>query len=223
MTKKKKQGLPRWKKLLVVALGAATIGGGTLAVNNINYIRGEKVIEVVDGDTFRIENGQPIRLAGINAPEINNCMGKDAKNALSSLILNKRVHLREPEVDHYGTRVMSLVYLNGTLINETMVRAGLAEYDNWAGSQKSRMDDANIYARENKIGIFGPECYRPDPPNSQCTIKGNFDTTRYKKIYYLPHCNGYYQTFILTYQGDSWFCTEAEAKKAGFTKSDTCK
>ena len=46
MAKKKKQAVPRWKKLLVAALGAATIGGGALAVSNINYIRGEKVVEV---------------------------------------------------------------------------------------------------------------------------------------------------------------------------------
>jgi endonuclease YncB( thermonuclease family) len=199
------------------------IAGGAVAAGNINYFRGEKVISVYDGDTFQIENNQPIRLAGINAPEIHNCMGEDAKNALTSLILNKRVQLREPEVDQTRSRVMSLVYLNGTLINEVMVRAGLAEYENQAGSQKARMDAANTYARENHIGIYGPECYKPDPPNAHCIIKGNFDTTRYKKIYYLPRCGGYYQTFILTYQGDAWFCTEAEARAEGFTKSETCK
>lgn len=197
--------------------------GGALATGNLPYLKEEKVIEVVDGDTFIIENHQSIRLYGLNAPELENCMGQDAKHALSSLILDKRVQLREPVADQGTRRVMTLVYSDEKLINEVMIRAGFAEYENQAGSQKARMGAANTYARENHIGIFGPECYKPDPPNPTCTIKGNFDTTRYKKIYYLSQCNGYHQTFILKYQGDDWFCTEKEVQAAGFEKSETCK
>jgi endonuclease YncB( thermonuclease family) len=232
MARKKKRTIPRWtrrsgtarwKKLLVAALAAGTIGGGALAAGNLPYFKGEKVIEVVDGDTFIIENKQPIRLYGINAPDIHYCFGKEAQQALSSLILGKRVQLREPEVDRFGRRVMSLVYVNGVLVNEVMIRAGFAEYENEGGSQGARMDEANTYARENHIGIYSPECYRPEPPHPSCTIKGNFDKTKYKKIYFTPQCGGYPQVFILKYQGDDWFCTEAEAKRAGFVQSETCK
>ncbi len=223
MRRKKKRTIPRWKKLLVAALGAATIGGGALAAGNLPYFKGEKVIEVVDGDTFIIENHQPIRLYGINAPDITYCYGKEAKQALSTLILGKRVQLREPEVDRYGRRVMSLVYENGVLINEVMVRAGFGEYGNEGGSQKTRMDAANTYARENHVGIYSSECSQADPPNPSCTIKGNNDTNQREKIYFLPQCWGYGRVLILKFQGDEWFCTEAEARAAGFTKSETCK
>src|SRR3989338_7758343 len=39
-----------------------------------------KIIRVIDGDTFDLENGERIRLALINAPEYpKDCMGVDAK------------------------------------------------------------------------------------------------------------------------------------------------
>lgn len=222
MRRKKKQAVPRWKKLLIAALAAGTIGGGALAAGNLPYFKGEKVIEVVDGDTFIIENHQPIRLYGLNAPEVENCMGKEAKQALTTLILGKRVQLREPLSEGHG-RVMALVYQDKVLINEVMIRAGLAEYGGQGLSQNARMKSANVYARNNKIGIFSPTCYQTEPPNPACIIKGNFDNAQYKKIYITPACINYSNVIIQKHQGDDWFCTETEAKRAGFVKSDTCK
>lgn len=222
MASKKKHTVPRWKKLLVAGLAAATVGGGALATGNLPYLKGEKVIEVVDGDTFIIENKQPIRLYGINAPDLKNCMGNDSKRALSTLILGKRVQLREPVTDRGTRRVMALVYQNGTLINEVMIRAGLAQYYGEGQSQAERMKNANVYARGNNIGIYSPRCYQTEPPNPNCAIKGNFNDYSDKKEYFTPACDHYGQVIILKYQGDDWFCTEAEARKAGFTKSDTC-
>ena len=222
MAKKKKKSVPRWKKLLVAALGAATIGGGALATGNLPYFKGEKVIYVVDGDTFITENHQSVRLAGLDAPELENCMGQDAKKALSTLILGKRVQLRDLKADPFR-RIMALVYVNSTLVNEVMIRAGLAQYTEQADREKARLVNANTYARTHTIGIFSPVCYQLEPPDPTCNIKGNNDTKVNKKFYYTPACHNYSQVIIMKYQGDAWFCTETEAKNAGFTKSDTCK
>lgn len=222
MKRKKKSTIPRWKKLLVAALAAGTIGGGALAAGNLPYFKGEKVIRVLDGDTFLIESLQSIRLYGINAPELGNCMGGDAKQALSTLILGKRVQLREPVSDP-NRRIMALVYQNGTLVNEVMIRAGLAAYTGQGQSQQERMKSANEYARNTHIGIYSPICYQVKPPDPDCVIKGNVDIYNNTKIYYTPACKYYSPVIVEKYRGDDWFCTEAEAKKAGFTKSDTCK
>lgn len=221
MAKKKKQAVPRWKKLLVAALGAATIGGGVLTAGNLTYFKGEKVIRVLDGDTFLLESYQPIRLYGIDAPELGNCMSEDAKNALTKLIQGKRVQVREP-IAEGNRRIMALVYSDKLLINEVMLRAGLAQYLGEGGSQMARLRAANDYARTNHVGIYSPLCYQPDPPNPACAIKGNDDIRQNKKFYYLPDCPYYTKVVVMKFQGDAWFCTETEAKKAGFTKSDTC-
>jgi endonuclease YncB( thermonuclease family) len=218
---RKKSTVTRWKKLLVAALAAGTIGGGVLAVSNINFIRGEKVVDVIDGDTFFIENHQRIRLSGVNAPELGLCMASDAKNALSSLILGKRVHLRSPVSDRYG-RIMALVYHDKTFVNELMLRSGLSQYDGAGKNQREHLYQADIYARTNKIGIYSEACTQTASPNPTCLIKGNVNTSTNHKDYFLPSCGFYSAVIVYTFEGDAWFCTEAEAKKAGFTKSDTC-
>lgn len=222
MAKKKKQAVPRWKKLLVAALAAGTIGGGALATGNLPYFKGEKVIYVVDGDTFITENHQRIRLSGVNAPELGLCMASDAKNALSSLILGKRVHLRSPVADRYG-RIMALVYQDKTFVNDLMLRSGLTQYEGAGKNQREQLYQADIYARNNKIGIYSTTCTQTEPPNPSCTIKGNVNTSTDHKDYFLPSCGFYSAVIVYTFEGDAWFCTETEAKNAGFTKSDTCK
>lgn len=218
---RKKKSMPRWRKLLIAGLAAATIGGGALAAGNLPYFKGEKVIRVLDGDTFLIESYQPIRLYGTDAPEMGNCMSEDAKNALTKLILGKRVQIREPISDP-NRRIMALVYSGNILVNEVMIRSGFSQYIGQGQSQISRLRAASDYARSNHIGIYSPTCYQTEPPNPKCAIKGNVDTTLHKKIYYTPDCPYNSKVIIMKNQGDEWFCTENEAKNAGFIKSDTC-
>src|SRR3989344_4300184 len=149
------------------------------------YLTGDKVASVTDGDTFRIENKQPIRLYGVDAPEVENCMGPEAKRRLTALILSKRVMIRQPYTDPWR-RVMALVYVDGKLVNEIMVREGLAEYSGLGRDEAARMGAANSEARANKRGIFSERCYQKDPPDLKCPIKGNI--TLNVKTYYLPDC-----------------------------------
>ena len=43
-----------------------------------------------------------------------------------------------------------------------------------------------------------------------------------KKIYHYPGCSEYEQTVVELDIGEQWFCSEEEARKAGFTKSEHC-
>ncbi len=182
---------------------------------------GEEVVEVVDGDTFFIGNRQPIRLYGVDAPAVEYCMGKEAKTELTNLIAGKTVVLKEPLSDHTG-RVMALVYVDGTLVNEIIIRKGLALYKRQAGSETETMKQANDYARANNLGIFSPECYQQVPPDPNCAIKGNYHEGKRSWVYVRPDCRYYDQVMIEKNFGERWFCSEAEALKAGFAPSDTC-
>jgi endonuclease YncB( thermonuclease family) len=218
MPKKKTKALI-WKKFLAAALATITIGG---AASVHPYFRGEKVVEVVDGDTIILENRQPIRLYGLNAPELSYCLGSEAKEALTKLTLGKRVYIREPLSDGRG-RVMALIYnKEGLLANEAMVRSGLSQYKRQGGSETKRLKEASDYARENHIGIYSPTCYQTEPPNPRCTIKGNHDEHTGRAYYFSTACNYYSLVTVQKHQGDNWFCTEKEAKDAGFTKSPDC-
>lgn len=213
------------KKGLVAAtlVGTAILAGaGLMNVNRRPIITTETVVEVVDGDTFFIENRQPIRLKGLDAPELENCLGKESKKALEQLILNKQVLLKEPIVDPYK-RIIALVYIDGKSVNEYMIKNGFAYYRSATTLELPNLKAANDYAREHKIGILSAACYQKDPPDPKCPIKGNFDDNSDKKVYFLPGCSYYDATVIMRFRGEQWFCSEAEALKAGFEKSKYCK
>lgn len=213
------------KSFLVFKYVILIIFGVVLGVFSIKYQSGvdggELVVEVVDGDTFIIENRQPIRLYGLDAPELENCYGKEAKEKLKQLVFEKRVLVKEPLSDKTG-RVMALVYVDGVLVNELMVKEGYGVYRRQAGSATDLLKAANEYARENSLGIFSSECYQKEPEDGKCNIKGNIEEREGRKIYFLPECANYDQVIIEKFQGESWFCSEKEAKEEGFSKSATC-
>lgn len=183
---------------------------------------GDRVVKIIDGDTFKLQNKQTIRLASIDAPELDKCLGQDSKKALSKLILGKRVVLLEPYADQYD-RVMALILSDGQVINEIMVRNGYAvdTYDNF--SAKKALQDANDYARANNLGIFSQNCSQTIPPDPDCFIKGNHDQRQNRKLYSYPGCTNYNRTVVDLWQDDQWFCSESEALKAGYTRSGDCQ
>jgi len=219
MSLKKGKKISRVKKLAIAAMATTIIGGGAV-VTQLPYFVGEKVIEVVDGDSFTIATNQRIRIVSLNAPETGFCYAKEAKVALTKMILGKKVVLRNPETDNFG-RIMALVYVNGILVDEYMVRNGYALSMYQSGDENPKIKAANNFARANHLGIFSPECYQIDPPNPKCVIKANINTEK-NQYYFLPGCKNYAITIVEKYKGEEWFCTEEEAQKAGYTLEPLC-
>jgi micrococcal nuclease len=137
------------------------------------------VTEVIDGDTFRLSNGEKVRLLGMDAPEMNESdkldrdseqSGRD-KNTIKKLgtlsaeyvkkLANgKNVYLeKEPggdDRDKYG-RLLRYIYLeDGTLINGKIIRDGYAYvYDRYQLSKTREFKQYEKEARENKRGLWG--------------------------------------------------------------------
>ena len=205
----------------VAVLTAVVIAGTGKAFKNFvdPY---ETVFRVVDGDTFILEaNKQAVRLFGIDAPELNNCYGQESLSRLSGLLKKEKVQLKEPVVDKFG-RIVALAFVNGKLVNETMIKEGYAAYRSEPGSGKEAMKAAHEQAKSAKIGIYSPTCTDETPPDPKCAIKGNNDLDRNEYLYLLPTCPYYHTVIIRRFEGDQWFCSESEAKKAGFKLSPAC-
>lgn len=85
------------------------------------------VTKIIDGDTIVIENGDHVRLLGIDADEPNHPCYYEAKNRLESLILGKMVVLEKNQTDkdQYG-RLLRYVFLNNRNINLQLIEEGLA-------------------------------------------------------------------------------------------------
>lgn len=88
-----------------------------------------KVIGIADGDTFTLltkDNKQvKIRLHGIDCPEKKQDYGTVAKQFVSDLIFGKVLTVQQTDIDRYG-RIIAIVPINGTTLNEMLLRNGLA-------------------------------------------------------------------------------------------------
>lgn len=54
---------------------------------------------------------------------------------------------------------------------------------------------------------------------ASCEIKGNISINTGERIYHVPGQEFYSQTRISPQHGERWFCTEAEARSAGWRKA----
>jgi micrococcal nuclease len=186
------------------------------------YSRVNTVTEVYDGDTFTLGDGQRVRLIGVNAPEIGRCLADEAKIRLSDLVLHKIVRVTEDKRDTYG-RKMGLVYVGNLLVNEIMLKEGLARPDYTSNSQSEKLKAAFHYASDNKLGIHSKcEIVNPTPPSPDCVIKGNIEASSGIKYYHLPTCRHYKQIVLNEDQGERFFCSEQEASAAGFHLAPDC-
>lgn len=60
-----------------------------------------------------------------------------------------------------------------------------------------------------------PQASSSDGPANGCKIKGNINS-KGDKIYHMPGSQYYERTQIDLPQGERWFCTERQAKDAGW-------
>lgn len=58
-------------------------------------------------------------------------------------------------------------------------------------------------------------------PSGECNIKGNISSSK-ERIYHVPGCASYNQTKIDTSKGERMFCSEEEARAAGWRKALNC-
>ena len=123
-----------------------------------------KVIGTADGDTITVlrDNEQVrVRLYGIDCPEDGQAFSKKAKQFTSKMVFGKVVEVKVMATDRYG-RTVAMIYADKTLLNEELVKAGLAwvywKYchqpicETWKGFQiGARMDKRGLWAEPNPI------------------------------------------------------------------------
>ena len=130
----------------------------TLTYSNIQG----RVLRVIDGDTIELLVKQEdikqspkikVRLFGIDAPEKKQAFGKEAKEYLSSLILDKEITLIINDKDKYQ-RTIGTILLNDKDINKEMVKNGYAwAYESYSTKYLTEQADAQMF----KLGLWQDE------------------------------------------------------------------
>lgn len=139
---------------------------------NGNLIREEKgfgeneavVVSVYDGDTIKIKydgRTESLRFIGIDAPEIDQQQwGIKARERLYSITPPGSVVILEFDItkrDKYGRLLAYVFTSDGRFVNEIMLREGLALLYTFPPNVKytEKFREAQRYARENRLGIWG--------------------------------------------------------------------
>lgn len=181
------------------------------------------VTEILDGDTFATDDKSIVRLFSVSAPEAGRCGSQEAKKALTEVALNRRVRLDTKVRDEHG-RQIAMVYDGNKIINAEVLKTGWFTFSGGQTDDRDLLKSSYQEAKNAKIGIYSEKCTQlVNPDNSKCSVKGNISVNEPgKKFYHFPGCSRYEDVFVDLYRGDQWFCTEAEARAAGFTKSSQC-
>lgn len=122
-----------------------------------------KIVNVVDGDTVKLEGGEVVRYIGIDAPETVHpskpvqCFGKEAGEKNRELVEGKEVRLVKDvsETDKYG-RLLRYVYAGDVFVNDYLVRNGYAKASSYPPDVKyqDQFRQAEEEARNNKRGLW---------------------------------------------------------------------
>lgn len=114
-----------------------------------------KVVRVSDGDTIKVESQgvtYTVRLAAIDAPETAQPHGEDARRALSTRVLDKRVEVRQIARDRYR-RAIAFVECDKINVNLRMVEDGHAwHYD--AYDDDPAFEAAEKKAKQDRLGLW---------------------------------------------------------------------
>jgi endonuclease YncB( thermonuclease family) len=202
--------------------------------------------KAIDGDSLMVD-GKEVRLHGIDAVEFNQtckkggqdwACGSEAYDRLSRLVTGKEVRCTEIGKDQYG-RTLGRCTVGGVDVNRTMVTTGYAvAFRRYSMEYISAEESAKAGKRGIWVGTFemphkyrneedppAPKFAEPSPPerpvrpkpqrvpSSGCNIKGNH-SRRGDWIYHMPGMPYYKETVP-----ERMFCTEAEARAAGFRRS----
>jgi len=125
-----------------------------------------KLIRLSDGDSFDIEwldgtgGFDELRLMGIDAPEFNDCFGRDARDVLANFIDGKDlfVDVVEDEYDRFGRTVANVWIADATgrsqLVNLAMVRSGAAIARSDGGAFANQIRSAQQDAGFDAAGLW---------------------------------------------------------------------
>ena len=212
-----------------IAGRASVIDGDTLE------IRGTRIrLHGIDAP----ESGQPCTVAG----RTTRC-GQQAALALADRIGSRPVACEAKDRDRYG-RVVAVCRAGREDLNAWMVAQGWAlAYRQYAADYVGEEQAASSAKRGIWQGEFvapwvwrGNESLEAPPrvaqrpavsqsasssatrPRQSCDIKGNIAASG-ERIYHVPGGGYYDATRIDPSRGERWFCSEAEARAAGWRRS----
>lgn len=125
-----------------------------------------KIVGVTDGDTLvalDANNTQAkLRLHGVDTPESSQAFGTKAKQFTSDLCFGKTVQLDILDTDRYGRLVAVVTLADGKVLNQELVRAGMAWWYEQYAPNDATLKSLQDQAKAAKLGLWADA--NPTPP-----------------------------------------------------------
>ncbi len=178
---------------------------------------------VIDGDTFVLNNGQTIRLEGIDTPEKGDLNYDKAAYELQRRIIGRQLKLEGEEVDNYG-RLVRHVFADGRHVNLEMVQEGWARAFMHTGKYEALLEKAQQDAMAAKKGIwkFDDRSYQrlsARCPELGCPLGTIAVASKYGDVFYNCACG---ETFRIGKGNIICFGTIQEAIAQGLREAKRC-
>ncbi|MEN9224956.1 MAG: thermonuclease family protein [Thermostichus sp. DRC_bins_24] len=129
-------------------------------------------LRISDGDTLTL-NRERIRLACIDAPESDQPYGPQSAARLRDLLGTGSIRVQPLATDRYGRSIAKL-YIGETLVQEALVREGLAwvypQFLHRCPTTATRLQNAQQTAQQHRLGLWAdphpipPWVWRSGPP-----------------------------------------------------------
>lgn len=176
---------------LVIFAGSGPGLSASAAQTTLEIVERAQVVEVIDGDTLRLDDGRAVRLVGIQAPKLPLGragfeawpLAEAAKAALSELTLGRQVGLGYGgrRIDRHD-RALAQVYLldrageAGLWVQGALLEAGMARVYTFADNRSliAEMMARERRAREARRGIWADRFYALRAPERLARHVGSF-------------------------------------------------
>ncbi|GGX50469.1 nuclease [Tateyamaria omphalii] len=191
------------------------------------------VIRVIDADTVDVGETR-VRLHAIDAPEQDQLCQTDqgadfacgvwATERVVDAFGGQRAVCHQLDIDRYG-RLVAKCAVQGVDMGQHIVREGWAFAYRRYGLDYD-LEEKTAYVAGRGLHAFqlqSPTQFRQAqvkgrvPPHPSCTIKGNISDKG--RVFHVPGQKFYQRTEIQEASGERWFCSEAEAMRAGWRPS----
>ena len=123
-----------------------------------------RIRRVIDGDSLEVKYAGlfsflrkpfPVRLYGIDAPELAQPYGQESREQLQSLVRGGGIRMDVKATDRYG-RTVGLLYRRrrGQSVNVEMVRSGMAWWYRRYGGRDLGFPEAEAEAQRRRRGVW---------------------------------------------------------------------